>query len=123
MARGVVVLDENRQELLSALQAHNIRVIVPPAGLSDDKIKHALLPHRIFITSNPDDFRDDAVPFEYGIIALDKLSFIDPLPGSENKTAQLISKALSGYDLWSRNHGFVLSLRDSGSHQLESLDL
>jgi len=96
MARGVVVLDENLFGLEPALRGRNIVVVKPASGMSDDLIKEQLLSHRIFITKNPADFIDDAPVYEYGIIALDKLSFIDTIPDSKkNRTVQLISTALS----------------------------
>ena len=122
MARGVVVLDENVGGLEPALREANILVIKPSDEISDDEIKAILLPHRIFVTNNPEDFILDAPAYEYGIIALNKLKFIDPSPTYRtNKTVQLISKAMSQYTLWVRGARFLLELREDGKHTLEEL--
>ena len=122
MARGVIVLDENLQQLKAALESMNIKVIVPKAGTSDDDIKSTLLPHRIFITKNTKDFIADASVFEYGIIALEHIDFIDKSRDQTNQTAaKLISKAIQDFSLWSKGHGFLLALKPSGVHEITNL--
>jgi hypothetical protein len=123
MARGVVVLDENVFGLESALRGANILVVKLPLGLADDRIKKQLLSHRIVITKNPSAFVEDASVYEYGVVALDKLDSIDSAPDyAKNRTAQLISKALSGYGLWAKGAKFLLELHDDGNHVLEELN-
>jgi len=123
MARGVVVLDENLFGLETALRAANIKVVVPASGMKDEKIEDDLLFHRIVITRNPAEFVDDAPLFEYGIVALDQLALVDCSPEyRENKTAQMISKALSQYGLWVKGAKFLLVLRDDGNHELSELN-
>jgi hypothetical protein len=121
MARGVLILDENVQVLKPALKELNIRVIVPKAGLSDDDIKEDLLPQRIFVTKNTTDFEDDVAAYEYGLVSLDALTFIDPQPSGKNATAKMISSALSKFDAWSRRHGFILRLKPDGKHTFEEV--
>ncbi len=122
LARGVVVLDEDLLGLESALRGANIIVVTPPSGLSDDSMKKLLLFHRIVVTRNPADFIDDAPVYEYGVIALDRLSSIDPAPEySKNKTVQLISRAMSKYGLWAKGAKFLLELHDDGNHVLKEL--
>jgi hypothetical protein len=122
MARGVVVLDENLVGLESALREANIQVVKSSAGLSDYQNKEQFLSHRILITKKALDFIDDAPVYEYGVVALDKLAFIDPAQEySKNKTVQLISKALSKYGLWAKGAKFLLELHGDGKHQLTDL--
>ena len=60
---------------------------------------------------------DKASSYDFGIMSLDGLSFIDSDPNpSKNKTVQLISKALIDFELWSKRHGFMIELRDDGKH-------
>ncbi len=122
MARGVLVVDEDVQALAAALRGANIKVIVPTTGSKDEKIKEEILFHRIIVTRNAADFIHDAPVHEYGIISLAHLSFIAPTPEyAKNKTAQMISQALSDYSLWSKGAKFLLELHDDGNHGLREL--
>ena len=122
-ARATLVVDENVAFLAQPLKDHfNFRVVVPTAGMADDQIKNDLLGHRILLTKNTKDFIDDAPRFDYGIIALHDLKFIDPQPGAGNVTCKLISAAVRKYKLVSRVTRFVLTLRASGKHKLETVE-
>ena len=78
--------------------------------MKDEKIKEELLYHRIIVTRNSADFIQDAPVHEYGVISLAHLSFVDPNPDyAKNKTAQMISKALSDYSLCRRGQSSSLS--------------
>jgi len=105
MSRGIVVLDNNIESLESALQKRNIRVVIPPAGMPDNQIIEKLLPYRIFITNNVRHFTSDASSFEYGIIEVPMAAMADPV-----NAAKMISDAISQYALWSKKHGFLVTL-------------
>ncbi len=105
MSRGIVVLDNNIESLESFLQKRNIRVIVPPTGMSDENIIEKLLPYRIFITNNVRHFTSEASSFEYGIIEVP----MDVMANPAN-AAKLISDALVQFSLWSKKHGFLVTL-------------
>jgi hypothetical protein len=123
MARGVIVFDENLAGLASALREANIKVVEIPAGTTDALIIQNYLFHRILVTKNTKDFLEQAPIHEYGIISLEGLSFVDASPSfAENKTARLISQAISKSKLWSRGAKFLLELRDDGKHRLSSLE-
>lgn len=121
MARGTVVLDENVSQLETALTRRNIRVLKPHPGTPDDEIKSRLLPNRIIITNNTKDFVDDASSYDYGIISLEGLPFIDPDGTEANKTVQLISKAIADHGLWARRHGFIVRLVENGRASFQPL--
>jgi len=121
MARGTLVIDECVKELAQPL-SNNIHIIQPIPGEDDKDIIKRLLPNRIIVTKNPKDFKSYASSYDIGIIDLSKLSFIDPLQDDiENKTVSLISKAIIEFNLWSKRHGFILTLRDSGKHIYKDL--
>jgi len=123
MARAILVVDENVSALGPALRDANFRVVLPRSGMSDATIREELLAHRILITNNTKDFLDDAPVFEYGIIGLEALPFIDPASTyRDNQTVQLISKAISSYRLISKRTGFILMLRPDGKHTFRALD-
>jgi hypothetical protein len=109
MARGVLVLDENLQQLQSELEGKNVHVIAVEPGTPDDKIIQTLLPHRVLVTRNLRDFILEAPVYEYGIISLEKLRFINP-----KTTAQLISRVLSKRALWSKTKPWLLVFSADG---------
>lgn len=122
MARGTLVIDECVKELSSPLSLSNIHVIEPKLGEKDEEIIQRLLPNRILVTKNPDDFKSFASSFDIGIIDLSKLKFIDSNEKpAKNKTVKLISDAIIKYALWSKRHGFVLVLHDNGKHVYKDL--
>jgi hypothetical protein len=117
MSRGVVVLDENLEALAGPLWEKGIKTITPRKGTKDKEIKRDLLPHRILITNNTKDFIDDAVAYEYGIIATEGLRSKDA-----EITADIVSRAVTKYSLWALKQGFVLYLKPDGKHKLEILN-
>ena len=116
MSRGILITDENQLDLVPYLQDKNIRVIVPETEESDLSIKRRLLPKRILVTNNTRHFIADAPAYEYGIIAIEGLKSKDPAT-----IADIISKAATKFDLWSKRRGFVLKLRDDGKHEFKDL--
>lgn len=123
MARGTVVVDENVQKLAEVLRKINIRCIVPSAGTPDSKIISELLPNRILVTRNSKDFKHSASSYDFGIISLDDLSFIDDDPDpSQNKTVQMISRAFIDHSLWAKKHGFIVVLSDHGATYRDLVD-
>lgn len=123
LARGVVILDKGLSRLESALRQGNILVVNRPGPLVDGNRKAAILAHRILLTKRPGGFIDDAPVYEYGIVSLKGLRTIDFAASyRDNKTAKLISVALSRYGLWAKGAKFLLELREDGSHQLRALD-
>ena len=122
MARGFLVVDENVSFLEHPLEQANFHVDTPDKGLSDAKIKKRMLGNRVLVTKNTKDFLDDAPVYDYGIIGLEALSFVDPAPKYEqNKTAQMISSAYREFELHSERSGFVLMLRPDGNHLFKRL--
>jgi CCR4-NOT transcriptional regulation complex NOT5 subunit len=89
--------------------------------MEDDKIKEQVLANRILITKNTKDFEEDVSSYDFGIIALEALSFIDPDSSDKNQTVKLISRAISKHSLWSARQGFIARLKDDGSVTLETV--
>lgn len=111
MARGTLVVDENVQELAPPLKESNIHVILPRPGEPDDHIIERLLPNRMIVTKNPKDFKGHASSYDFGIIDVSKLRFIDKNPSpTKNKTVRLISDAIIKFSLWNKRHGFIITL-------------
>lgn len=122
MARTTLVIDENVNFLGKPLEEANLKIIQPQKGLKDSEIKKELLTHRILVTKNTKDFITDSPILEYGIIGLEALPFIDSSQTyKDNKTAKMISKAISDFDLVSIKSGFLLLLRSNGKHVFKKI--
>jgi len=122
MARATLVVDENVAFLVAPLKEANFRVLTPTKGLLDPDIKETLLSHRILVTKNTKDFLSDAPVFDYGIIGLEALPFLDPSAAyKDNQTAKMISKAISDLNLVSLKSGFVVMLHPNGQHKLKHI--
>jgi len=116
MARGRVVLDADLRGIELELTKKNITVIAPEQSLSDLDLKRNYLAGRILITNNSKDFVDDAIAYEYGIIATEGLPSKEP-----KQTADMISKAIIKHSLWSQSSPFILTLKSDGKHVLRFL--
>ena len=121
MARGVIVLDENLLELESALSKLNMHVVTPEAGMADHKIAKKLLGGRILITKNSKDFLKLAPIYDFGIIALENLKYIDPSEDQSNVTANLISDIMMEANLWSKRTAFILSVKNNKTYTIVEL--
>jgi hypothetical protein len=122
MARGTVVVDECCKELVKPLSESNIHVVEPHPKEKDEDIIRRLLPNRIIITKNPEDFKRHASSYDIGIIDISKLKFIDSDPSpTKNKTVQIISEAIIDFNLWSKRHGFIITLHENGKHMIRDL--
>lgn len=116
MARGYLVVDENVLSLAAPLEKLNMHVVIPPKGMEDANIAKMLLGGRILVTANPDDFIEQAPVFDFGIIALDKLKFIDKSQdGINNRTVKAINAAIIKHSLWSKSKAFKVTLNESGT--------
>lgn len=117
MARMSLLIDENVNYLLPALQGANFKCVTPKAGMSDEDIQEQMLPGRVLITNNTKDFIDGIPVHDYGVIGLEALRFIDPSPTyKDNQTVRMISKAISDHKIVSNRSGFVLMLHPDGHH-------
>lgn len=121
MARGVVVLDENILELEMSLTKLNMHVVTPEPGMADHKIAKKLLGGRILITKNSKDFIKLAPIYDFGIIALENLKYIDPSEEQTNSTANLISDIMVEANLWSKRSSFIVSIKNDKSYTLRDL--
>lgn len=116
MSRGTVIVDENLRDISQYLMKFNIRVRLPPQGMSDKKIAEDYLPNRIFITNNSKDFTRYAILYDIGIIATENVKSKDP-----ESLAEIVSDALIDFSLWSQKSGFLLTLMNDGKHQFKHL--
>lgn len=116
MARGILILDENLFSLAEELKKKKIRVLKILPGTDDKAIKEHSLSGRIFVTNNSKDFVKDAKNLEFGIISTEGVKSKD----TEN-LAELISDEIIKNQLWSKQDGFILYLKDNGKSVFKNL--
>jgi hypothetical protein len=115
-----ILLDENLLVLEPALEDDGFKVVVPRQGLTDAAIKRQARGWAI-LTRNAKDFIDDAVRYDYDVIGVEDIRFIDDKQDRTNETARKISNALRRSQVGTRRGNFYLKIRDNGSFHLEQL--
>ena len=117
-----ILLDENLRVLEAALEDDGFKVIVPSSGLADDALKlKAKARGWAILTRNAKDFVDDAVRYDYDLIAVEPIRYIDDKQDRTNATVQKISGAIRRSKLATLKGNFLLTIRDDGSFHLEQL--
>jgi hypothetical protein len=115
-----IMLDENLLVLEPALEDDGFKVVVPHQGLTDAAIKRQARGWAI-LTRNSKDFIDDAVRFDYDVIGVEDIQFIDDKHDRTNETARKVSNAVRRSQVGTRKGNFYLKIRDNGSFHLEQL--
>src|SRR5271165_4466422 len=88
-----IMLDENLRVLEPVLEDDGFKVIVPHQGLKDEALKAKARGWAI-LTKNSKDFVDDAVSYDYDVIAVEDIKFIDHQNDRTNDTVRKISNAV-----------------------------
>jgi hypothetical protein len=124
LAKGshyTLVIDENIATLRGGLQDEGYKVLVAPKGASDGEIKELAGRGWTIVTKNSRDFVEDAVHFDYDVIAIENLKFIDDRQDRANETVVKIANALRRSKLATRKGNFLLRINYDGSFHLEQL--
>ena len=115
-----IMLDENLRALESALEDDGFKVVAPHPGLTDEALKRQARGWAI-LTKNSRDFIDEAVRFDYDVIGLEDVKFVDDKADGTNETVRKISNAVRRSQPGTRRGNFPLKVRDNGSFHLEQL--
>lgn len=115
-----ILLDENLRGLEEALEDDGFKAVVPKQGLKDDALKRWARGWAI-LTRNSQDFVDEAVRYDYDVIGIEDVRFVDDKPDRTNGTVRKISAAVRRSQLATRKGNFWLKVRDDGSFHLEQL--
>ncbi len=116
-----ILLNENLRGLQSALEDYGFKVVLPPQGLKDDALRQLARGWAI-LTQNSQHFVQDAVRFDYDVIGIEDIKFVDVKPDRTNATVRKISAAVRRSQLGSRKGNFLLQIRDDGSFHLRQLE-
>ena len=115
-----ILLDENLRGLETALEDDGFKVILPLQGLTDEALKRKARGWAI-LTKNSQDFIDDAVRYDYDVIGIEDIRFIDDGPDRTNETVRKISQAVRRSQIATHKGNFLLKVRDNGSFHLQQL--
>ncbi len=115
-----ILLDEDLRGLEAGLEDDGFKVVVPPQGLTDEDLKRKARGWAV-LTRNSADFVGDAVRFDYDVIGLEDVKFLDDRPDRTNDTVRKISAAVRRSQIATRKGNFWLKVRDNGSFHLEQL--
>jgi len=115
-----IMLDENLRVLESALEDDGFKVVMPRRGLKDEALKRQARGWAI-LTKNSQDFIDEAVRYDYDVIGIEDIKFVDDRADRTNETVRKISNAVRRSQLATRKGNFRLKIRDNGSFHLEQL--
>lgn len=115
-----ILLDENLRALESALEDDGFKVVMPPQGLPDEALKRMARGWAV-LTSNSRDFIEDAVRYDYDVIGVEEIRFIDTKRDRTNDTVRKISGAVRRSRLATTRGNFLLKVRDNGSFHLQQL--
>jgi hypothetical protein len=115
-----ILLDENLRSLEQGLEDDGFKVIVPSQGLKDEALKRKARGWAI-LTRNSQDFVDEAVRYDYDVIGIEDIKFVDDKTDRTNDTVRKISAAVRRSQLGTRKGNFWLKIRDNGAFHLEQL--
>lgn len=73
------------------------------------------------LTKNSRDFIDDAVRYDYDVIGIEDIGFVDDKADRTNEAVRKISGAVRRSQLANRKGNFSLKVRDDGSFHLQQL--
>ena len=115
-----ILFDENLHALEPSLEDDGFKAVVPRQGLTDEALKRRARGWAI-LTRNSRDFIDDAVRYDYDVIGIEDVGFVDAKVDRTNETVRKISNAVRRSQLGTRRGNFWLKVRDNGSFHLEQL--
>lgn len=118
-ARGLLVLEPDLDILVKDLQDRNIRIIQLESNtkIATFEQQKIMLANRILVLLCPREHLElEASSLDMGILVVG-----DIVGGSASDAAKTISNAIIKYSLWSKRHGFMLTLKDNGQHEYKEL--
>jgi hypothetical protein len=115
-----ILLDENLRGLEAGLEDDGFKVIMPSQGLTDDALKRKARGWAI-LTKNSQDFIGDAARFDYDVIGIEDIKFVDDKGERTNESVRKVSEAVRRSRMGTRRGNFWLKVRDNGSFHLEQL--
>jgi len=114
-----IILDEDLRGLETGLEDEGFKVIRAKV-LKNDGLKHEARGWAI-LTKNSQDLVDDAVRYDYDVIAVEDIKFVDDKQDPTNEAVRIISGPIRRSQLAFRKGNFLLRIRGDGSFHLLQL--
>ena len=115
-----ILLNENLECLSAALKDSGFKVISIKKGTPDSEVME-LAEGTAILTKNSKDFLRKAVRFDFDVISVENVKFIDDLPDSSNSTVTKISDAVRSSGFATQRGNFNLIIMDDGSYRMDAL--
>jgi hypothetical protein len=115
-----ITLDENIECLTAGLKQAGFKVYNVEKGWSDDRMKD-YIGNTVLITKNAKDFIDDATKYDYDIIDIKNIKYLDNDPTEKNKTVQKIKNVCRKTQFYKLRGVFLVTIHDDGSYAIEDL--
>lgn len=115
-----ILVDENVETLEEPLTKLGYRVFRLEKGLKDPHIRK-LAEGSAILTKNSKDFIYDAVRFDYDVIGVELVKFLDATQDENNITARKISRAITDSGFYNLRGNFHLKIYDDGKYDLIQL--
>ena len=115
-----ILVDENLECLSAGLRDSGFKVINIKKGTPDPEVME-LAEGTAILTKNSKDFLKKAVKFDFDVISVENVKFIDDLPDSSNSTVTKISDAVRSSGFATQRGNFNLIIMDDGSYRMDAL--
>lgn len=115
-----ILLDENLHGLERSLEDDGFKVVMFGQGMPDEELKQKARGWAI-LTRNSQDFVDDAVRYDYDVIGIEGIKFIDNKQDRTNETVRKISGAVRRSGIGTKRGNFHLIVNDDGTCRLRQL--
>jgi hypothetical protein len=119
-SKVTLLIDENIETLEKPLTELGYRVFSLDKGLKDPHIQK-LAEGSAILTKNSKDFIYDAVRFDYDVIGIELIKYLDTTQDANNITARKISKAITDSGFYNFRGNFHLKIYDDGTYDIVQL--
>lgn len=119
-AKLTILLDENVHQLKPGLKDAGFKVLTFDRGTPDEKL-YELAEGTIILTKNSKDFVTSAVIYDFDIISIEHIQFIDTKQDRTNLTVEKIAAAIRQSQFYNQRGNFLLTVMDDGTYKLDPL--
>ena len=115
-----ISLDENLLTLKESLRDSGFKVTTFKPGTPDEELFHQMM-QTFVLTKNVDDFKVEAVIYDFDIIDIRQIKFIDKEKTRTNETSKKIASAIRESGITHKKGYFQLIIKADGSWDLVQL--
>jgi hypothetical protein len=115
-----IFVDENLYQLVEPLKLLGYKALQVPKQMPDEMIMQ-FLEGTCLLTSNTKDFESSAVIYDFDLIDMSSVKYIDSNNDRSNTTANLISNAIRESGLSHKKGNWLLKISNEGKHVMKEL--